>query len=180
MIRVNSVDVICISPVDASIAASLVQAVLADSAVRIRISKPEDDPHRRVLAYFLPVDYVMQGMIANTGDEWKLFEQHTTIKMIAEYILHPFAHLTRGRVGHLAGTIPSREMYAMNAMKRRVIFVEIQGNGSPLVSPYDDFRINANRKPLFFVDVHLNTADILQVRDTPSGSDWGTVPTPMF
>ena len=180
MIRVNSVDVICISPVDASIAASLVPAVLADSAVRIRISKPEDDPHRRVLAYFLPVDYVMQGMIANTGDEWKLFEQHTTIKMIAEYILHPFAHLTRGRVGHLAGTIPSREMYAMNAMKRRVIFVEIQGNGSPLVSPYDDFRINANRKPLFFVDVHLNTADILQVRDTPFGSDWGTVPTPMF
>jgi hypothetical protein len=71
-------------------------------------------------------------------------------------------------------------MYAVNAMKRRVIFVEVRGNGSPLASQYDDFRINAKREPLFFVDVHLQTADILQVRDTPTGTDWGTVPTPMF
>jgi uncharacterized membrane protein len=180
MIRVDGVDVICISPIDASIAATLVPAVLADSAVRTRMPKPGDDSDRRVLAYFLPVDYVMQGMIANTGDEWKLSEQHATIKVIKEYIVHPFSHLTRGHVEHLAGIVHSREMYAVNAMKRRVIFVEVRGNGSPLASQYDDFRINAKREPLFFVDVHLQTADILQVRDTPTGTDWGTVPTPMF
>jgi len=180
MVRVDSVDVVCISPVDASIAATLLPAILADSAVRTRMPKPGDDPNRRVLAYFLPVDFVMQGMIANTGDEWKLYEQHATIKMIVDYIMHPFSHLTRGHAEHQGGTMRPREMYAMNAMKRRVIFVEIQGDGRPLASKEDDFRINDSREPLFFVDVHLHTADILQVQDTPSGTGWGAVPTPMF
>jgi len=119
-------------------------------------------------------------MIANTGDEWKLYEQHATIKMIVDYIMHPFSHLTRGHAEHQGGTMRPREMYAMNAMKRRVIFVEIQGDGRPLASKEDDFRINDSREPLFFVDVHLHTADILQVQDTPSGTGWGAVPTPMF
>jgi hypothetical protein len=33
---------------------------------------------------------------------------------------------------------------------------------------------------LFFIDVHLHTGEILHVQDTPAGSGWGTVPTPMF
>ena len=36
------------------------------------------------------------------------------------------------------------------------------------------------RRPLFFADVHLHTMEILAVRDTPPGSGWGTVPTPVF
>jgi hypothetical protein len=49
-----------------------------------------------------------------------------------------------------------------------------------LASPFVDFGINIVRTPLFFVDVHLHTGKILQIRDTPTGSGWGTVPTPMF
>ena len=30
----------------------------------------------------MPIDYVMQGMIADTGGDWKLFERHRTIGMI--------------------------------------------------------------------------------------------------
>ncbi len=180
MIRVDNIDVICISPVDASIAATLVPAVLADSAVRSRLPVPADNPDRRVLAYFLPIDYVMQGMIANTGEEWKQYEPHGTIRMIVDYILHPFAHLTRGRIQVYAGIKLNRETYKMNAMKRRVIFVEIRRNGPPLTSQYDDFRINDQREPLLFVDVQRHTGDILQVRDTPSGSDRWKVPAPMF
>lgn len=180
MLRVDGVEVICISPEDTSIAATLVPSVLADSAVLSRMRRQGSEPDRRVLAYFLPVDYVMQGMIANTGEEWKLFEQHNTIGMITEYIFHPFAHLTGGHAEHMAGMKHGAKMYAMASMKRRVIFVEIRGDGSPLSSPLDDFQINVQRQPLFFVDVHLHTAEVLQVRDTPAGSGWGTVPTPMF
>jgi hypothetical protein len=124
----------------------------------------------------------MQGMIANTGDEWKLFEQHKTIGMITEYILHPFAHLTGGHAHHMdmANMKHGPEMYALPAMKRRVIFIDVSLDNNELKSSMDDFDINAKRTPLFFVDVHLHTAEILQVRDTPTGSGWGTVPTPMF
>ena len=31
-----------------------------------------------------------------------------------------------------------------------------------------------------FIDVHLHTGEILAIRDTPPGSGWGTVPTPVF
>jgi len=68
----------------------------------------------------------------------------------------------------------------MPAIKRRVIFIGVSTGGEELNSPYDDFDINIQRTPILFVDVHLHTAEILQVKDTPTGSGWGTVPTPMF
>jgi len=180
--RFDGVDVLSISAEDTSTAASLLPAVLADSVVASKCNSLPGTNHHRVLAYFIPVDYVMQGMIANTGDEWKLFEQHRTFGMITEYILHPFAHLTGGHAHHMdmANMKHGPAMYALAAMKRRVIFVEISSDTDEFTSPIDDFSINAIRTPLFFVDVHLHTAEILQMRDTPGGSGWGTVPTPVF
>jgi protein-S-isoprenylcysteine O-methyltransferase Ste14 len=180
--EVGPVDVLAITADDSGNVRQLVPAVLGDSAVASRLGSFHTDSGHRLLAYFLPVDYVMQGMIANTGDEWKLFEQHKTIGMITEYILHPFAHLTGGHAHHMdmAAMKHGPEMYALPAMKRRVIFIEVSSGGGGLNTPYDDFGINVERTPMFFVDVHLHTAEILQVRDTPSGSGWGTVPTPMF
>jgi protein-S-isoprenylcysteine O-methyltransferase Ste14 len=180
--QLGGVDVITITADDSATVRELLPAVLADSVVTSKLKSVEGPPHHRLLAYFIPIDYVMQGMIANTGDEWKLFEQHKTIGMITEYILHPFAHLTGGHAHHMdmANMKHGPEMYALPAMKRRVIFIDVSSDDHELTSPFDDFAINAKRTPLFFVDVHLHTAEILQMRDTPTGSGWGTVPTPMF
>jgi protein-S-isoprenylcysteine O-methyltransferase Ste14 len=180
--QIGTVDVITISPDDSTTVHELLPAVLEDSAVASRLKSLQATNGHRLLAYFIPIDYVMQGMIANTGDEWKLFEHHKTIGMITEYILHPFAHLTGGHAHHMdmANMKHGPEMYAMPAMKRRVIFIDVSADGEELKSPFDDFDINIQRTPLFFVDVHLHTAEILQVKDTPSGSGWGSVPTPMF
>lgn len=179
--EVGAVDVITITPEDSSLVHELMPAVLEDSVIATRLKPFQATASHRLLAYFVPVDYVMQGMIANTGDEWKLFEQHKTIGMITEYIFHPFSHLTGGHAHHMmAGMKHGPEMYALAAMKRRVIFIDVSSDNNQLDSPADDFDINDRRTPLFFVDVHLHTAEILQVRDTPAGSGWGTVPTPLF
>ena len=181
LVQSNGVDAICISVDDISTAAELVPAVLADSAVALRLKSLQNNHRYRLLAYFIPIDYVMQGMIADTGNEWKLFEHHKTLGLITEYILHPFAHLTGGHAHQMMeGMKHGPEMYALPAMKRRVIFIGVSSDNDELKSSFDDFDINAIRTPLFFVDVHLHTAEILQVRDTPGGSGWGTVPTPMF
>lgn len=178
----EAVDVITITSEDSTIVHELLPAVLADSVVASKLKLIEAGDSHRLLAYFIPIDYGMQGMIANTGDEWKLFEQHKTIGIFMENILHPFAHLTGGHAHHMDMSKMKHgpEMYALPAMKRRVIFIDVSAGGDELISPFDDFNINVQRMPLFFVDVHLHTADILQVRDTPAGSGWGTVPTPMF
>jgi hypothetical protein len=49
-----------------------------------------------------------------------------------------------------------------------------------LQSSVDEFGINVQRTPLFFVDVHLHTGEVLNVQDLAAGSGWGKVPTPMF
>jgi hypothetical protein len=178
--QANHVDVITITKEDLIAAKELLPSVLKDSVIASRLQSVENRKGHRLLAYFIPIDYVMQGMIANTGGEWKLFEQHKTIGMITEYIFHPFAHLTEGHTRHTAIKRHEPSMHNSPAMRRRIIFVEVSANDGEITSPFDDFNINSTRTPLFFVDVHLHTGEILQVQDTPTGSGWGTVPTPMF
>jgi protein-S-isoprenylcysteine O-methyltransferase Ste14 len=178
--QVNSVDVIAITRGDLIAAEQVLPSVLQDPTIAAKLQSIESSKGHRLLAYFIPVDYVMQGMIADTGGEWKLFEQHKTIGMITEYILRPFGHLTGGHMGHAAMGAHNLSMHDSPAMKRRIIFIEVSATSEKLTSPFDDFDINIVRKPLFFVDAHLHTREILQIRDTPTGSGWGTVPTPMF
>jgi protein-S-isoprenylcysteine O-methyltransferase Ste14 len=178
--QVNHIDVITITEEDLITAKQLLPSVLRDPVVASKLKSIENIEGHRLLAYFIPVDYVMQGMIAHTGGEWKLFEQHKTIGMITEYIFHPFAHLTEGHAHHSGMAAHNLSMHNSPAMQRRIIFIEISEEDRVLASPLDDFDINITRTPLFFVDVHLHTGEILKVQDTPGGSGWGTVPTPMF
>ncbi len=176
----NGVDVIAITKEDLIAAEQLLPSVLQAPAVASKLQSFEMKKDRRLLAYFIPIDYVMQGMIADTGGKWKLFEQHKTIGMITDFILRPFGHLTGGHMGHAKMMAHDVSMHDSPAMKRRIIFIEVSASDHELASPFDDFDINIVRTPLFFVDVHLHTGEVLQVQDTPAGSGWGTVPTPMF
>jgi protein-S-isoprenylcysteine O-methyltransferase Ste14 len=178
--QVNGVDVIAITKEDLIAAEQLLPSVLQAPAVASKLEPFEKSKGHRLLAYFIPINYVMQGMIADTGAKWKLFEQHKTIGMITEFILHPFGHLTGGHKGHGAMGAHDLSMHDSPAMKRRIIFIEVSEDNHEITSPFDDFDINIVRTPLFFADVHLHTGEILQVQNTPAGSGWGTVPTPMF
>jgi protein-S-isoprenylcysteine O-methyltransferase Ste14 len=178
--QINHVDVITITKEDLITAKQLLPSILQNPAIASKLKTIENSKSHRVLAYFIPIDYVMQGMIADTGGEWKLFEQHKTIGMITEYIFHPFAHLTGEHAHHFAMQTHNPSMHNSPAMKRRVIFIDISASHGELTSHFDDFDINIARTPLFFTDVHIHTGEIFQIRDTPIGSGWGTVPTPMF
>jgi len=178
--EVNRVDVITITKADLLTAKQILPSVLEDPVIASKLQSIPNDKGHRVLAYFIPVDYVMQGMIANTGEEWKLFEQHKTMGMILDFTFHPFAHLM-GEHGHHGG-MPHHGsgVHASSAMQRRIIFIEISASHGKLKSPHDDFDINIKRTPLFFADMNLHTKEILRVQETPGGSGWGSVPTPMF
>ena len=178
--QVNHIDVITLTKDDLTIAKQLLPSVLQDPVIASKVQGVEKSKGHRLLAYFIPINYVMQGMIANTGEEWKLFEQHKTIGMITEYIFHPFSHLTGEHTHPGAMQTHHPSMHDSPVMKRRIIFIKVSASRGELTSPFDDFDINIARTPLFFVDVHLHTGEILHVQDTPAGSGWGTVPTPMF
>jgi protein-S-isoprenylcysteine O-methyltransferase Ste14 len=147
-------------------------SILALPEVRNRL---EVDKH--YLVYFMPRDYIMQGMIADTGMDWKLFEQHRTIGMIADWVFNPFGHL---RDGHHAmhGAMHHASGGTETEVTRRLIFLSIEGED--IRSTAGLFSINALRVPQFMVDVELHDVRMLDVKDLPHGSGWGSVPTPMF
>jgi protein-S-isoprenylcysteine O-methyltransferase Ste14 len=69
-------------------------------------------------------NYIMQGMIADTGLQWRLYEHHQTLAMIANWILHPFRHLQGGHMmtHHNIGSA-SATSSAPGGVVRRLIFL---------------------------------------------------------
>lgn len=166
LLSIGGVDAITITADDLEAAQKLIPAVLDDPAVAAKLSAMELD--HRWLAYVIPIDYTMQGMIADTGAAWRLFEQHKTLPMITEYVIHPFSHLTEGHA-HMTGSHTAMHGHDSPALKRRVIFVHVSSETQPLTTAYDDFGIAVVRQPRFFVDVHLHTGEVLQVREIRTG-----------
>ena len=177
---IAGMDVIAITTEDVEAMRGILPSVLQSPEVASRLPGASGRDGHRLLSYVIPIDYTMQGMIADTGEEWRLFEQHKTIGMITEYVLHPFAHLTEGHAHGATPHAPGMSMHDSPAMKRRIIFVDVSAPTGPLMTPRDDFGIAARRIPRFFVDVHLHTGEVLQVKDIPPSSGWGAVPTPTF
>jgi hypothetical protein len=128
----------------------------------------------------MPQNYVMQGMIADTGGTWKLFEQHHSLSMISDWVFHPFAHLREGH--HSMHNSMHMQHQGMDqpgsGVVRRLIFLSIEE--VPIKEPGDLFAINALREPQFMVDVELHELKLLEAKDLARGSGWGTVPTPVF
>jgi protein-S-isoprenylcysteine O-methyltransferase Ste14 len=146
--------------------------ILSMKEVKIRL---KDNEH--YLVYFLPADYIMQGLIADTGGDWKLYKQHHTISMITDWIFHPFRHLTEGH--HAMQGAAGHDVYAMNmGMVRRLVFLKIQDVA--VNKPYDLLSINAGREPQFMLDVEIHNLSLLDLKDLPKNTGWGTVPTPVF
>ncbi len=135
---------------------------------------------KQYLVYFIPQNYIMQGMIADTGGDWKLFNQHHSMAMITDWIFHPFGHLREGHHAMHSGMQMEHHENAAGAdsVVRRLIFLSIED--VPVKDPSDLFAINALRVPQFMVDVDVHTMQLLEVKDLAHGSGWGTVPTPVF
>jgi protein-S-isoprenylcysteine O-methyltransferase Ste14 len=133
-----------------------------------------------VLVYVIPQQYVMQGMIADTGPQWRLYEHHQTLAMMADWIFHPFRHLQGGHMmmHHDTEDTPAT-ITAHGGTIRRLIFLGIDAPRSSN-TPRLIFGINTARIPQFFVDVDVHNLALLDIHSLGPGTGWGRVPTPMF
>ena len=135
---------------------------------------------KQYLVYFIPQDYIMQGMIADTGGVWKLYEQHHSLSMITDWVFHPFRNLREGHHAMHGGEHMQHHDDARteSGVIRRLIFLSIED--VEVKTPSDLFSVNALRVPQFMVDVDVHSLRLLEVKDLAHGSGWGTVPTPVF
>jgi len=131
----------------------------------------------KYLIYFLPPHYIMQGLIADTGGDWRLYKQHHTISMIFDWIFHPFSHLSEAYHGTHEGM--QHEAHSGNSgVMRRLVFLKIENAKSGGLS--DMFSINARRIPRFMIDIDIHSLQLFDLKELPSDTGWGTVPTPVF
>jgi protein-S-isoprenylcysteine O-methyltransferase Ste14 len=146
------------------------------------------------LGYLMPVDYVMQGMIANTGEEFHLHEQRHTFALIADWVLNPFEHLRRSpsavmaEMHHVDPAVARRHHCPLHlndsALQcaacpyRRVILVEIDHAGRGHLAGASLFSFGTQRLPLCFVDVNTETGEIATVHKVGRATAWKDVPTP--
>jgi hypothetical protein len=131
--------------------------------------------NEKYLVYFIPVDYIMQGLIADTGKQWRLFNRHMTLSRFSDWVIHPFSHLD----GHCSMDMANGESMDMSkGIVRRLIFIDI--SGISIETPYDLFSINALRSPQFMVDVDIHNLKLIDMKNLSQDTGWGKLPTPTF
>ena len=152
------------------------------------------NPDNDYLGYEMPVDYIMQGMIANTGGESHLYKQHHTLGLIIDWVLHPFDHLRRSpsaqmakmrhvdpvmaRRHHCPLGINQQNMDCNNCDYRRVVFVEVDNPSNKRISGKELFAFNTKRIPVGFIDLNTKTGEIINKNRVDSKTAWSDVPTP--
>jgi protein-S-isoprenylcysteine O-methyltransferase Ste14 len=168
----SNVVVLAVLPEDEPMMQHRMSEILRIEEVRSRLS-----PTESYVAYFLPTNYVMQGLIANTGGDWQLYKHHHSIGRLSDWVFHPFGHL--GGSQHSVFEPAHHPQHSMAAgLVRRLIFLRVSNVG--VTKPCDVFAVNAVRTPDFMVDLDVHSLNVLDLKGLPVETAWGKVPTPAF
>ncbi|MDE2320469.1 MAG: hypothetical protein KGL31_00900 [candidate division NC10 bacterium] len=168
----SNVVALAVLPEDEPLMQNRMADILKVDEVRSRLKENES-----YVAYFLPTNYVMQGLIADTGGEWKLYKHQHAISRFTDWIFHPFSHL--GGAQRSAFEPPDHSKHSMAAGSvRRLIFLKV--SNIAVIKSVDVFALNAVRTPDFMVDLDVHSLHVLDAKTLPVETAWGRVPTPAF
>jgi protein-S-isoprenylcysteine O-methyltransferase Ste14 len=187
----GNITLVPILPEDCGSSAKVLAAILAGAAEG-KAGSLEDG--KNYLGYVMPPDYIMQGMIADTGDESHLFKHHQTMTMISDWVLHPFEHLRRPPSVHMAkmhGVDPAMArrhhcpigvnrdaLQCENCPYRRVILVEVDHSGGTRTTGRKLLSFDAVRIPIEAIDINTQTGEIVKITKVGKATAWRDVPTP--
>jgi hypothetical protein len=187
----NNITVVSILPEDNVLISGALRGIVNDSASGKLALLQEN---KNYLGYLMYPDYVMQGMIANTGSDFHLFKQHHTLAMITEWVLHPFQHLRNSPAFHMAKMhhvdpemarrhhcplgIQDPSLTRATCPYRRVILVEINDEKGRHLVGKDLLAFGMTRVPVYAVDINTKTGEVVNVLKTERTTAWKGVPTP--
>lgn len=187
----NNITLISILPEDNNYDMKVLNSI-SGTTDKIKINFLNDKKY--YLGYLMPADYIMQGMIANTGIEFHLFKKHHTLAMISDWVLHPFGHLRRSPSEHMAKMhnvdpaiarrhhcpigIDEENLDCKHCPYRRVIFVQADKNYGKHFSGKEFLSFNIVRTPVGFIDINVQTGEIVNMKEVEKTSAWQDVPTP--
>jgi protein-S-isoprenylcysteine O-methyltransferase Ste14 len=191
MTSANNLTMVPILPEDSPLNGGAIRGVLhAASEGEVPFLQGDKD----YLGYLMPADYVMQGMIADTGGHSHLFKHHHTVALITDWVLHPFQHLRSSPMAAMAASrgvdpalarrhhcpleIDRPEMDCDACTYRRVILVEIGHRQAGHVSGSSLLAGGVVRTPVGYIDLDVKTGKIVHIRPVDKSTAWKDVPTP--
>lgn len=187
----NNITLLSILPEDSKLDKNVLNGivVMENSGQKNPLKSDKD-----YLGYLMPADYIMQGMIANTGSDFHLFKQHNTISMITEWIFHPFQHLRASPALHMAKMHHVDPVFARrhhcpigindstiqcgNCPYRRVIIVEVDHSSDQRLTGRALLSFNTTKIPVCYVDINTITGEIINIKQVEKATAWQDVPTP--
>lgn len=168
----GNVVALAVMPEDAPMMQHRMPDILKVEEVRAQLNANES-----YVAYFLPTNYVMQGLIADTGGDWQLYKHHHSIARFSDWVFHPFGHLGGQQHSVFEPAHHSEHTMAAGSV-RRLIFLKV--SNVVVAEPSDVFAVNAVRTPDFMVDIDVHSLNVLDLKNLPVETAWGRVPTPAF
>jgi len=187
----SNITLVSILPEDGGLSSKIINDISAgQTKTQLSLLQPDKD----YLGYVMPPDYIMQGMIADTGDEFHLHKQQHTFALITDWVLNPFEHLRRSpsavmakmhgvdpamaRRHHCPLAINDESLQCGTCPYRRVVFIEIDHNEKGHFSQSGLFSFDAARLPVCFIDINALTGEIITVKPVQKATAWKDVPTP--
>jgi hypothetical protein len=182
----SNLTLVSILPEDEHLSASVLDGILKSHTA---IQSEKD-----YLGYVMPGDYVMQGMIADTGDNFHLYKKHHSFAMIAEWVLHPFSHLRASPSLHMAKMhnvdpafarrhhcpmeIDDPNLDCKTCPYRRVIIVEVDHSSGNHISGKGLLAFDTARVPVEVIDLNAQNGQIVKISKVKKSTAWENVPTP--
>ncbi len=189
----GNLTLVSILPEDAGLESRALPQILAgEAAGQIPFLKA----HKDYLGYFMPPDYIMQGMIADTGGHSHLFKQHHTVALITDWVLHPFSHLRRppsammaamhgvdpkvARRHHCPVGINQANLNCATCTIKRIILIQVTPPPGQPGSGVHLLAAGATHTPVGFIDLDTSTGKIINAKTVGPGTAWKDVPTPQI
>lgn len=187
----GNVTLVSLLPEDDAASRKALGAILEGAPARIAFLAPDKD----YLGYVMPPDYVMQGMIADTGDTFHLHKQNHTFALITDWVLHPFEHLRRSPAAMMAEAnhvdpglarrhhcplgLSDQALTCDACPYKRIVFIEVGGPpGAGRLSREGLFAFGASRTPVGFADIDTATGRVVNQKTVGKATAWRDVPTP--
>jgi protein-S-isoprenylcysteine O-methyltransferase Ste14 len=187
----GNISLVSIMPEDTALCAKVLNDIAEYSnGGTIKFLRKDDD----YLGYVMPVDYIMQGMIADTGVEHHLQKQQHTFVLITDWVLHPFRHLRQppsaymakmhnvdpslARRHHCPLSIDKADLKCDECPYRRIIIVEISHSSNMHIVGTGLLSLNATRTPVGYIDIDIETGEIVNIEKVGAETAWKDVPTP--
>jgi protein-S-isoprenylcysteine O-methyltransferase Ste14 len=188
----GNLTLVSILPEDDTLSQKVIGEFFPGSSVQTGL--PFLNTDKDYVGYVMPPDYVMQGMIANTGDEFHLHKQQHTFALIADWVLNPFEHLRRSPAAEMAKMrnvdpamarrhhcplgVNDPNLQCQSCPFRRIIFLEAARDGTGRLGKEGVFSLNVTRSPVGFVDINTQTGEIISAKKVEKATAWKDVPTP--